>query len=117
MMKNFLAKEVKKEKILLHKWINAKKVALLVSIKPGQFIPLKEVFKIRANLKKKFKDKSFFICLFNNLNWENLLNLQVDFFINFACPRLQDDAEIRQIKNFLNWYEFKQLIKKFNLGS
>jgi len=73
-------KEIKGKYI---KFLNAKKVGILVSTKPGQYNIKKAV-----ELRKKLKKESY-IFVFNTLREEELENFKgIDIFINTACPRI-----------------------------
>lgn len=65
------------------KFLSAKKVGILVSLKPGQ-----ERLRTALNLKKKVKDKEVYIFLSNNINSYEFENYGLDSWINTACPRL-----------------------------
>lgn len=66
------------------KFLNAKKVGILVSTKPGQY-NLKKALELRKKLKKEN-----YIFIFNTLREEELENFpDIDIFINTACPRIE----------------------------
>ena len=71
----------KKQKVSYLKFLNAEKVGILVSTKPGQ-----------QNLKKalnlKIKNKKSYVFLSNNLDINEFENFGLDSWINTACPRL-----------------------------
>ncbi len=74
-------KEIKGKYI---KFLNAKKVGILVSTKPGQY-NLKKALEIRKKLKKES-----YIFIFNTLRENELENFpDIDIFINTACPRIE----------------------------
>ncbi len=74
-------KEIKGKYI---KFLNAKKVGILVSTKPGQY-NLKKAIELRKKLKKEN-----YIFVFNTLREEELENFpDIDIFINTACPRIE----------------------------
>jgi len=73
-------KEIKGKYI---RFLNAKKVGILVSTKPGQY-NLKKALELRKKLKKES-----YIFMFNTLREEELENFpDIDIFINTACPRI-----------------------------
>lgn len=66
------------------RFLNAKKVGILVSTKEGQH-KMKEAVEIRKKLKKES-----YIFIFNTLREEELENFpDIDIFINTACPRIE----------------------------
>ncbi|MEM4266745.1 MAG: diphthamide synthesis protein, partial [Candidatus Nanoarchaeia archaeon] len=74
-------KEIKGKYI---KFLNAKKVGILVSTKPGQY-NLKKAIELRKKMKKES-----YIFIFNTLTEEELENFpDIDIFINTACPRIE----------------------------
>ena len=65
------------------KFLNAEKIGILISTKPGQY-------NIKRALKLKKKYKNSFLFLTNNISQEELENFpQIDIFINTACPRIE----------------------------
>jgi len=71
-----------KQKVAYVKFLNANKVGILVSTKPGQ-----QNLKQAINLKKKLKKKSY-LFLTNNININEFENFGLDSWINTACPRM-----------------------------
>ena len=86
-----------KTKGALIRFLNAKKVGLLITLKEGQYIPekyesLKEKMKRVEAIKKKYPEKQFYLFTFNTLKKEELENFNgIDCWVNMACPRLVDD--------------------------
>ncbi len=77
------------------RFLNAKKVGILVSTKPGQY-NLKKALEIRKRLKKES-----YIFIFNTLRENELENFpDIDIFINTACPRIE-------FKNVINIQDIK----------
>ena len=73
-------KEIKGKYI---RFLNAKKVGILVSTKPGQYN-----IKKAMDLRKKIK-KETYIFVFETLKENELENYpDIDIFINTACPRI-----------------------------
>lgn len=73
------------------KFLYAKTVGILVSIKPGQYN-----LQMALNLKKKLKDKECFIFMDDTFNLENVENFTgIDVFVNTACSRIV-------VKNVIN---------------
>ncbi len=75
------------------KFLHAKKIGILVSIKPGQFHPkqylnLKQKLDIAEKIKKKYS-KEIYVFVFNTLNYNELNNFpDIGCWINTACPRI-----------------------------
>lgn len=71
------------------KFLNAKKVGILVSLKPGQF-NLNQALKLQKQIKKES-----YIFISNTLNLNELENFrEIDIFINTACPRIENNKII-----------------------
>ena len=70
------------------KFYEAKKVGIIVSLKPGQ-----NRLKLAKELKKKIKDKDVFIFLTDNIDPNELNDFNVDIWINTACPRIIDERK------------------------
>ncbi|MAG11132.1 hypothetical protein CMI44_02370 [Candidatus Pacearchaeota archaeon] len=77
-----------KQKVAYLKFLNAKKVGILVSTKPNQ-----QNLKKALALKSKLKNKDSYIFIGNNLNPAEFENFGLDVYINTACPRLIFDSE------------------------
>lgn len=109
----------KKQKASYLKFLNANKVGILISIKPGQQ-NLKKALNFKKNLnahKSKISgatksgtapthrtgedfvgDKKAYLFITNNINTSEFENFGLDSWINTACPRLDmDDAKIINI--------------------
>ena len=88
---------LKHQKSALMHFYRAQRVGVLISLKPGQYHPkqyltLQGKLKILEALKRKFKDKQFYILLFDTLSFNELENFPpIECFVNTACPRLMDD--------------------------
>ncbi len=81
-------KKIKKVSYL--KFLNADKVGILVSTKPGQ-----ENMKKAIDLSKKIKDKKFYLFISNNINASEFENFGLESWVNTACPRLDmEDSRI-----------------------
>ena len=71
----------------LIKFLSAKRVGVLVSLKPGQ-----EKLKKAFELKKKYKDKEFYIFVSDTINLNEMDNFNfIQAWVNTACPRIADD--------------------------
>jgi 2-(3-amino-3-carboxypropyl)histidine synthase len=77
----------KRKKVAYLKFLNAEKIGVLISTKPGQ-----------ENLKKslflKLKNKTPYFFLSNNINNKEFENFGINSWINTACPRLDFDNSI-----------------------
>jgi 2-(3-amino-3-carboxypropyl)histidine synthase len=78
-----IEKMEKKEKGAYLKYLNAKKVGILVSTKPGQ-----ERLNKAIEFKEKIKGKKVYIFISNNIDISEFENFGIDFWINTACPRM-----------------------------
>lgn len=94
-----------KEKFLRQKYTaislskNAKKFGILVSIKPGQ-LNLELAKNIKRELEKK--GKKAYILVFNEIKPEKLEGLELDCYINTACPRIAIEDRVLFKKPILN---------------
>jgi len=85
--KEDIEKIKKKNKAKLIKFLSSDNIGILVSVKPGQYNLKKSL-----ELKKKFKDKTFNMFLFDTLNINDLENFPfIESWINTACPRISDE--------------------------
>jgi len=80
------------QKVSYLKFLNAKKVGVLVSTKPGQ-----NRLKKARDFKKKIKNKKAYLFLSNNINNQEFQNFNIDSWVNTSCPRL--DMEDNRIIN------------------
>ncbi len=87
------------------KFLNAKRIGILVSTKPGQN-------KIKdAESFRKETDKEAFIFLFDTLDFNGLENFpDVDCWINTACPRIVYDDNNRFAKPVINLEDLRRLL-------
>ena len=90
----------KKVKGLYLRFLNAKKIGILVSTKPGQH-HLRQALELQKKLKKPS-----YIFLANNFSENDLENYpDIDIFINTACPRIE-------FKKVVNLEDIKDFSKK-----
>ncbi len=81
----------KKEKGALMKFLHAKHVAVLITVKPGQ-MSVQAHLKTIYDLEKKYPEKKFHFLVFDTLDFSQLENFPfVEVFVNTACTRLIDD--------------------------
>ncbi len=80
----------KKQKVSYMKFLNAEKVGILISTKPGQ-----ENIKKSIVLKNKLKDKKSYLFISNEINSKEFENFpDIQSWVNTACPRLDFDSSI-----------------------
>ena len=75
----------KKQKSAYLKFLNANKIGILISTKPGQ-----NRIKKALDLRKQLNKKSY-LFLANNINTAEFENFNIDSWVNTACPRLDMD--------------------------
>jgi len=78
----------KKQKSAYVKFLNAKEVGILISIKPGQ-----QNLQKALNLKKKLKKQSY-LFISNNINTDEFENFGLDSWVNTACPRIDMNSNL-----------------------
>ena len=76
------------------KFLNADKVGILISTKPGQ-----ENLKKATDLSRKIKDKKSYLFISNNINTSEFENFGLESWVNTACPRLDFDSSVINIDN------------------
>jgi len=79
-----------RKRTALIKYLNADKVGILVSTKPGQN-KLDEAIKLKNKLKMKNMEKDVFIFISNNIDLDQFENFFIDSWINTACPGIAFD--------------------------
>jgi diphthamide biosynthesis enzyme Dph1/Dph2-like protein len=77
----------KKRKVAYLNFLNSEKVGILISTKPGQ-----QRLEKSLNLKKELKSKKLYFFLSNEINFKEIENFGLDFWINTACPRMDLDS-------------------------
>lgn len=83
----------RKQKAFYLKFLNSRKVGILISIKPGQ-----ENLKKALEFKKKLKNKKSYLFLGNEINSNEFENFpSIELWINTACPRLDMDINLINI--------------------
>jgi 2-(3-amino-3-carboxypropyl)histidine synthase len=89
----------KKKMASYMKFLNAEKIGILISTKPGQ-----------ENLKKalslKLKNKKSYLFLSNNIDIREFENFGINSWVNTACPRLDFDSSVINLRN-LNFSKSK----------
>jgi len=83
----------KKQKASYIKFLNADKIGILISTKPGQ-----ENLKKAIILKSKLKNKKSYLFISNEINTKEFENFpDIQSWINTACPRLDFDSSVINI--------------------
>lgn len=83
----------------------AKKVGLLVSWKKGQ---MKLPFELKERLEKEGKE--VYLLAMDEISPEKLEGLELDFLVNFACPRIGIDEQARYNIPILNFDQLEERI-------
>ena len=82
----------KKQKAAYVKFLNADKIGILISTKPGQ-----QNLKKALDFKKSMNNKKPYLFIANNINTNEFQNFGLTSWVNTACPRL--DMESNSIIN------------------
>jgi 2-(3-amino-3-carboxypropyl)histidine synthase len=85
-----------KKKASYVKFLNSDNIGILVSTKPGQE-NLKRAFELKKS--SVMKNKKSYILIGNNLSPIEFENFKVDSWINTACPRLDFDASVVNVRD------------------
>lgn len=89
---------MKKYKSSLMKFLNARNVGVLVTIKPGQ-----QQFRPALALEKKYPDKKFYYFIDNVISFDQLENFPfIETWVNTACPRIGWDDQEKFLKGVIN---------------
>jgi diphthamide biosynthesis enzyme Dph1/Dph2-like protein len=83
----------KKKKAAYLKFLHAEKIGIIISTKPGQK-NLAPALKIKNNL----KDKKAYLFIGNEINPKEFENFQISSWLNTACPRLDFDFNVINIR-------------------
>ena len=85
----------KRKKGAMLKFLNGKNIGILVSTKSGQHYPIKQL----NFLEKKYPKKHFYIFVADMIDINQFNNFSfIDAWINTACPRLEEDHILLNIK-------------------
>jgi len=90
----------KKKKSAYLKFLNAEKIGIIISTKPGQ-----ENLQRALKLKESLKSKNSYLFIGNEINPREFENFSISSWVNTACPRLDFDfpvinlGEIRKISD------------------
>ena len=101
----------KRYRAALIKFLNAKKIGVIITLKPGQ-----EFMKTALMLEKKFSEKKFYFFVDEAVSFNQLENFNfIDMWMNTACPRIAvDDAEwfSRGVINLNDAFLVKEILGK-----
>jgi len=100
LIKKDIEQQVKKMKANLRKYLNAEKIGILVSIKPGQ-----RYFNLAKQLKEQLREqnKKAYIFIDNTFDLNSLENYPfIQCWVNTACPRIGTDDIITINKPMIN---------------
>ena len=84
----------KKKNASYLRYLNADKAGILISTKLGQ-----QNLKKALEFKNKAKDKKFYLYICNNINKSEFENFGISSWINTACPKLDFDVPIINIRD------------------
>ena len=91
--KKEIASLEKKQKASYVKFLNADKIGILISTKPGQ-----QNLQKALDFKKNLKNKKSYLFLSNNINTSEFENFGLESWVNTACPRMDmEDVRIVNI--------------------
>jgi len=85
----------------IEKLKDAKRVGILISTKPGQY---ENVEKIEKYLEKMGKDVYKIVA--DRITNEKLIGMDVDIFLNTACPRIEEDYFKKPVINLIDFLNF-----------
>ncbi len=85
----------KRKKVSYMKFLNADKIGILISTKPGQ-----ENLQKALTLKNKMKNKNAYLFISNEINTKEFENFsEIKSWVNTACPRLDFDNSVINLGN------------------
>lgn len=82
----------KRKKVSYLKFLNAEKIGVLISTKPGQE-------NLKKSLSLKFKNKIPYFFISNNIDTKEFENFGIKSWVNTACPRLDFDSSIINLRD------------------
>ncbi|MFB6075632.1 MAG: diphthamide biosynthesis enzyme Dph2 [Candidatus Aenigmatarchaeota archaeon] len=100
--------------VAIGKAMDCKKFGILVSVKPGQ---LKNDLASRIKERLEQFDKKGYILSFDRITPEKLMGVEVDCYINTACPRIAIESRTEFKKPILNPEEFRKVVGKWRKGN
>ncbi|MFH1801303.1 MAG: diphthamide synthesis protein [archaeon] len=92
----------KNKKVSYVRFLNAQKIGILISIKPGQ-----QRFDRAVNLKKKLRSKNSYLFIANNIHAGEFENFpEIESWVNTACTRLDmSSPKIINLDDIRNIYK------------
>jgi len=97
-IKKILKEEIdsleKKRKTSYLKFLNAEKIGILVSTKPGQ-----ENLEKAISFKSNLKNKKSYLFIGNNIDINEFQNFGINSWVNTACPRMDFDSSVINLRN------------------
>jgi len=88
----------KRKKGAMLKFLSSKNIGVLVSTKEGQNCSIKRL----DDLEKKYKDKKFYMFVADNIDINQFQNFRfIESWVNTACPRLEEDYLLVNIKEII----------------
>lgn len=89
---------LRKYRASLMKFLTAKTVGVIVTIKPGQ-----EQFRPASALEKRFPEKNFYYFIDNVVSFDQLENFNfIEVWVNTACPRVGFDDQEKFRRGVIN---------------
>lgn len=86
-------------------FLNAKRIGILISTKPGQN-RFQQAIALKNKLKKRYRDKQIYLFTADNINLNELQNFDISFWINTACPRIDFEFEGNKVINMGDLIKF-----------
>lgn len=83
----------KKKKVAYLKFLNAEKIGIIISTKPGQ-----ENLTPALRIKKNLKNKKSYLFIGNEINPKEFENFPISSWLNTACPRLDFDFNVINLR-------------------
>jgi 2-(3-amino-3-carboxypropyl)histidine synthase len=89
----------RRKKASLIRFLDAKNIGILVSIKKGQYYDIREL----KALDKKYPEKRFYVFIAETIDYTQLENFNfIDAWLNTACPRIEEDIKVANISDIIN---------------
>lgn len=97
------------KKAAISKFYVAKKIGVVVNLKPGQLISDPDLDKLKKFLERQNKDYQIFLSDSVDLSEFDNFNF-IDYWINTACPRLSYDDAVEHKRLFAYWKDLLNAI-------
>lgn len=89
---------LRKYRASLMKFLTAKNIGILVTVKPGQ-----EHLRASYAVEKKFPEKNFYYFVDDTISFSQLENFPfIDVWVNTACPRIGFDDQEKFVRGVMN---------------